>query len=56
MDLNIINNECFTINKIVDDNNNISNDVKELVIYKDDFQKFFMLPIVLLYKAHRVKH
>ena len=41
MDLNIINNECFTINKIVDDNINISNDVKELVIHKDDFQKFF---------------
>ena len=45
MDLNIINNECFTINKIVDDNINISNDVKELVVHKDDFQK-------LLYVAY----
>ena len=41
MELNLINNETFTINKIVDDNINISNESKELVIHKDDFQSLF---------------
>ena len=41
MEMNLINNETFTIDKIVDDNINVSNDSKELVIHKDDFQEIF---------------
>ena len=41
MELNLINNETFTINRIVDDNIHISNESKELVVHKDDFQNLF---------------
>ena len=37
--LNIVNNECFTIKKIKDDNIYISSEYKDdIIIHKDEFQ------------------
>ena len=42
--LNIVNNECFTIKKIKDDNIHISSEFKDdIIIHKDEFQETFYL-------------
>ena len=42
-DLNIVNNETFTIQKIKEDMIYMSNNNKKLEIHKDDFQNIFYL-------------